>query len=80
MAIPTWGMLEKSQTDPEKIEEAIARLIAEHNNDEAAHLGAGQSLQSHKASEIIDHAISSVVSDKIAEGAVHETQRYSISA
>jgi len=37
MSIPTWGMLEKSQVDSETIEEAIARLIDEHNEDEEAH-------------------------------------------
>jgi len=67
MAVPTWGMLQKSQVDPETIEEAIARLIAEHNEDEEAHLGPGQSLQSHKASEIIDHLINSIVADKIKD-------------
>ena len=70
MSNPVWGMLEKSQTDPEKIEEAIARLIAEHNADETAHLEAGQSLQSHKASEIIDHVVNSIVTDKIKDGEV----------
>lgn len=59
-----WGMLSKSQIDPETIEEAIARIIAEHNADEEAHLSAGQSLQSHKASEIIDHVVGSVLADK----------------
>jgi len=66
MAQQTWGMLEKSMFDPEKIEEAIARLIAEHNDDETAHLGAGQSLQSHKASEIIDHLAGSIIADKFS--------------
>jgi hypothetical protein len=70
MAIPTWGMLAKSQTDPEKIEEAIARLIQQHNEDEEAHLGPGQSLQSHKAAEIIDHLASSIIADKIARFAI----------
>jgi hypothetical protein len=65
MALPVWGNLEKSQIDAEKIEEAIARLISEHCDDETAHLGAGQSLQSHKASEIIDHLAESIVADKI---------------
>jgi len=65
MAQPTWGMLAKSQTDPKTIEERIAEMIAEHNNDEEAHLGPGQSLQSHKASEIIDHLASSIVNDKL---------------
>jgi len=67
MALPTWGMLEKSQVDSETIEEAIARLIAEHNANETAHLGEGQSLQSHKAEEIIDHVVGSVVADKMSK-------------
>lgn len=70
MAITTWGMLAKSQTDPEKIEEAIARIIAEHNESEEAHLGPGQSLQSHKAAEIIDHLVNSVIADKIKAGEI----------
>ena len=60
-----WGMLAKSQVDPETIEEAIARIIAEHNADEESHLAAGQSLQSHKAAEIIDHLAKSVYRDKL---------------
>ena len=70
MALPVWGNLEKSQSDSEKIEEAILRLITEHNDDETAHLGAGQSLQSHKAAEVIDHLAESIVEDKFAEGCV----------
>ena len=66
MANPIWGLLAKSLTDNETIEEAIARLIAVHEADEESHLGAGESLQSHKASVIIDHLASSVVQDKIA--------------
>lgn len=63
----TWSLQSKSQIDPEKVEEAIARLILEHNEDETAHLGAGQSLQSHKAATIIDHVVDSVVADKLAD-------------
>lgn len=70
----TWGLLEKSQVDPEKIEEAIARLILVHNEDETAHLGAGQSLQSHKASEIIDHVVDSIIADKIKDREVPITK------
>lgn len=70
MQLPVWGNLAKSQTDAEKIEEAIVRLITEHNDDETAHLGAGQSLQSHKAAEIIDHLAESIVEDKIGDGEV----------
>jgi hypothetical protein len=63
---PVWGMLAKSAVDDETIEEAIARIVAEHNDDETAHLETGQSLQSHKASEIIDHLAGSVLLDKLA--------------
>lgn len=65
MANPTWGMLAKSLTDNETIEEAIVRLIGVHEADETSHLGVGESLQSHKASEIIDHVAGSVVVDKM---------------
>lgn len=64
MPAQTWGQLAKSQDDDETIEEAIARLIAEHNEDEESHLAEGQSLQSHKAAEIIDHLAGSIVADK----------------
>jgi len=67
MPLPNWGPLEKSQDDSEKIEEAINRLIAAHNDNPDAHTGEGQSLQSHKASEIIDHAVKSIIADKIGE-------------
>jgi len=70
MSIPVWGLLEKSQTDPETIEEAINRLILAHNEDEEAHLGSGQSLQSNKASEIIDHIDASIIYNKIKAGKV----------
>lgn len=65
MAIPTWGTLKKSQVDNETIESAIARLIQAHDDDETAHLETGQSLQSHKASEIIDHLAGSIIEDKL---------------
>jgi len=66
MAQLTWGDLVKSQDDNETIEEAIARIIAQHNNDEEAHLATGQSLQSHKGAQIIDHLANSVVRDKLS--------------
>jgi hypothetical protein len=74
MAVVNWGSLHKSQVDDETIEEAIARLIAAHEADETSHLGAGESLQSHKASDIIDHAALSIIEDKIAEGAITTTK------
>lgn len=70
MALPVWGNLEKSQIDSEKIEEAIARLIQAHEDDPDAHVEPGESLNSHKAAEIIDHVIASIVADKIKDGEI----------
>jgi len=64
MSVETWGQLDKSQSDSEKVEGAIARLIAEHEADPDSHLGSGESLEAHRASEIIDHTAGSVVADK----------------
>jgi hypothetical protein len=47
-------------------------LIATHEADPDAHLETGESLQSHKASEIIDHLARSIVRDKL------EFDRYTI--
>ncbi len=66
----TWGTTPKSQTDNELVEAAISRLIEAHNDDPDAHLGTGQSLQSHRASDIIDHEARSIVADKFASGAI----------
>lgn len=60
-----WGLLAKSIINGETIEAAIDRLILAHNEDETSHLETGQSLQSHKASLIIDHVARSVVRDKL---------------
>lgn len=70
MAVLNWGDLTKSQEDDETIEEAIARLIAAHNANEEAHLDTGQSLQSHKAAEIIDHLANSIIEDKVGDGEI----------
>ena len=66
-ALGVWGLLPKSQIDSETIETAINRLILVHAADEESHLGVGESLQSHKASAIIDHLASSIIADKIKE-------------
>lgn len=71
MATLNWGDLTKNQVDPETIEQAIERIIEQHNNNEEAHLDTGQSLQSHKASEIIDHLAESIVADKIGDGQIN---------
>jgi len=70
MAIINWGLLSKSAVDSEKIEEAIARLIDVHNDDESSHLDVGQALQSHKAAQIIDHLAASIVEDKLKDWSV----------
>ena len=59
-----WGVLEKSQADPTTIDTAIGTAVTNHLADADAHLGASESLQSHKASEIIDHAAQSIIADK----------------
>lgn len=66
MSAQTWGDLLKSQDDNETIEQAIARIVQEHDDDETAHLETGQSIEAHKASEIIDHLARSVYRDKLA--------------
>ncbi len=70
MGLQTWSGLQKSATDTETIEQAIERLIAEHNNDPTSHLAVGQSLAAHKAADIIDHPAASVVADKFNAGDV----------
>lgn len=74
MSSLTWEHLAKNSEDSEKIEEAIDRIVQDHNDDPEAHLGEGQSLQSHKASEIIDHLAKSIISDKIKDWSVSEKQ------
>jgi len=61
-----WGTLPKAQDDNQLISEAITVAITDHEADAAAHLGAGEALQSHAASEIIDHVVGSVVADKLS--------------
>ena len=60
-----WGDLDRATNDNTKIDQAIDEAIIAHNDDPDAHLGPDQSLQSHRASEIIDHLAESVVNDKI---------------
>lgn len=66
MGLPIWGDLDRAVNDSTKIDAAIATAVAAHNDDEEAHLGDGQSLESHRAAEIIDHLAESVVNDKLA--------------
>lgn len=70
MPLPTWGQLEKSSDDNERIEEAIARMIQDHDNNANAHGDTGQSLNDHKGQTTIDHPAKSVVTDKLPDDAV----------
>jgi hypothetical protein len=70
MSVVTWDMLAKNQTDPETVEECVARLIAEHEADETAHLGVGESLSEHKGDAVIDHPADSILDDKIPNGEI----------
>lgn len=70
MSSENWGDLQKSQVDPHTIDEEIDDKIQAHDDDPDAHLDPTQSLQSHKASEIIDHLAESIIEDKIATGEI----------
>lgn len=64
MSIETWGQMDKSQIDSEKVEEAIARLISAHETDPTAHMGVGEAIEAHRTAEILDHKAGSIVADK----------------
>lgn len=61
-----WGDMGRTTGDPTTIDQAIGEAIDAHLSDPDAHLDVTGSLQSHRASEIIDHLAESVVNDKIA--------------
>lgn len=62
--------MQKSVDDAETIEEAITRIVEEHNDSPDAHLGLGQALESHKDEGMIDHPAGSIATDKIAQAKV----------
>ncbi len=66
MADPTWDELAKNQTDSQLITEYVTAAIIAHESDPTAHLGDGESLQQHKANDIIDHPALSIVPDKFS--------------
>lgn len=68
MFVPAWGNVPKSQGDNSTVDDEIDLKVQAHDDDPDAHLDATQSLQSHKASEIIDHAALSIVNDKMKNG------------
>lgn len=67
MSVETWGLMPKSQIDPETVEEAITRLIGVHEHDPTSHLGENESIEAHRTSEVIDHLKDSIVSDKFSQ-------------
>jgi len=67
MAEPVWGQLAKAQDDQETIEEALVRLIGEHETDSGAHTGAGGALETHKTQVVVDHPAGSIVEDKLPD-------------
>jgi hypothetical protein len=64
MTLPLWGQMNKSQDNPQTIDEAIAAAVQAHNEDSESHLGSGESLEEHKTEPIIDHPQGSVLADK----------------
>lgn len=66
MAEPVWGMLQKALDDNQTIAQAIAAAIAVHEADPDAHTGAGESLETHKSQETVDHPAGSVLADKVS--------------
>lgn len=64
--LPLWGSLQKSQDDSETIEEAIVRIIGDHDDDPEAHNGEGQSLEAHRTEDVLNHPPGSIVPDKIS--------------
>lgn len=68
----TWGDKPKSQVDNTLIDDEIDAKIQDHDDDPDSHLDVGQALQSHKASEIIDHIAGSIIEDKIGTGEISD--------
>jgi len=60
----TWGMMPKSQIDSETIEQAIARMIGEHEADPVSHNGPNEAIAVHRQNEILDHKAGAVLADK----------------
>ena len=56
----------KSQEDNETIEQAIDRIVAEHEHEPTAHTGENESLAAHRENEVLDHLAGSVVADKLS--------------
>lgn len=64
IAMDTWFNIPRAQDDPETIEEAIARIVAEHNAEPTAHTAEGEAIDVHRKNEVVDHPAGSVLADK----------------
>lgn len=64
LMVTVWGNLSKAQDDPETIEEAIQRIVQEHNDEPTAHTADNQSIGLHRVNDILDHPEGSVLGDK----------------
>ncbi len=60
----TWGLLPKSQIDPQTIEELVDAKILAHTQDPVSHTGTDESLAAHREYGILDHKPGSVLADK----------------
>lgn len=64
MTILTWEHLAKNQTESETIEEAIVRIVAQHEANPTSHMGTGEAIDMHRKNEVLDHKAGSVLVDK----------------
>src|SRR5665648_226902 len=64
-----FGGLSRAVNDNTTIDEAISIAVQSHDDDPDAHLDAEQSLTTHRAQEIIDHPVESVVYEIIRKSA-----------
>ena len=65
MSIETWGQMPRAGDDPETITEYVTRKIADHNENNQAHLGEGESIDEHRKEAVIDHPEGSILADKL---------------
>ncbi len=60
----TWGLLPKSQIDPQTIEELVDAKILAHKQDPDSHVGENESLAVHREFGTLDHKPGAVLGDK----------------
>jgi len=64
--LENWGQMTKTQDNPQTINQAIDAAISAHEADPESHMGVGESIENHRANEIIDHPAGSVPVDKFS--------------